>query len=139
MVLQKPCLHTFGISKHPHLRVLGTEQVRQLLRTALPVYLLRERGPGMGHMFYSLFVELSCSLSYILAEPYLQLVVPSGRRKVCGASLKLVTAPSTVVELLCFHALRFEKTKCQKHRVHLTVLYKIGTRLAFATQGSFKA
>lgn len=63
----------FGLTEHPHLRNIGTEQVRQILHKALSVHVLAERDPRVGYMFYSLFVKLYCPLSYILPGPIFSL------------------------------------------------------------------
>lgn len=95
------------------------EQVRQLVDIALCISPLEERDPGVGDMFYCLFVELNCPLSYIMAGSYFWMLVTSIRRKESGTSFKLVTTPIIVEVLLFFHLLQFVITKHQKYQLVL--------------------
>lgn len=119
------------------LRELGTEQVRQILRTALCIHRFNNTDARVGDMFHHVFVRKQCSLTYVLGGSYLQLAITDGGRKRPCSLAGSLSRPSCVEVLFYLHALQFLERKRSDKSLHMSVSYKVGTRVALAVQHVF--
>lgn len=92
-------LRLFRVVENGTLREMGTEQTRQVLRSALALHCLRVAERRVVAIFSDIFVICGHQLSCIMAGAYLQLTVTGKQKKRLVRIEKALEAPSFAISL----------------------------------------